>query len=121
MSLRPFSVGSDNNGAVSYTLLPDSDSNNYTVTTTDEQVLAIPTTNGKATAVLITPGSGVDMWFTCNTSSAATSIVSSGVGTQALVTGRTFFQLSEGSTHIHYKVTAQPAIVSFQWYGFPTT
>ena len=105
MALKPYSVGRDNNGAISYALKANSKSNDVLVTSTDEQVLAIPTTSTEViTAVLVTPQTGVDMWFTDNTSASSGSIVSSGVGTQSFLTGPRLFELTTGSTYIHYKV-----------------
>ena len=121
MSMKPYSVGTDHFGAVSYAP-PISASKDYVLTSTDEEVYAIPTFNGdKPQAMLVVPNSGVDIYITDDSSSTADSIVTSGDGHQMLITGRTLVKLDRGSTHLHIKCFSQPAVVNVGWYGPDST
>jgi len=118
--MQLYKVGQDQAGAVSYALRT-TDSNDYPVITTDEQSEAIPTFNGiKPRAVLVSPSSGVDIYFADNATATADSFVVSGAGNQMLLTGARLIEISQGSTHIHFQCLTQPIIgakINFCWYG----
>jgi len=115
--MQPYKVGQDQAGAVSYAL-KITDSNDYAITSTDEQVEAIPTFSGvKPRAILITPSTGVDMYYADNDTATADSLVTNGAGQQMLLTGPRLIEITRGSTHVHFKCFTQPAAVNVCWYG----
>ena len=79
---------------------------------------AIPTFDGvKPRAVLVTPSTGVDMYYADNATATADSFVTSGAGNQMLLTGPRLVEISQGSTHVHFQCLTQPAKVNLCWYG----